>query len=286
MTHPPVIIIGMHRSGTSMLTDILEDLGLFMGRRQNQNAEATFFKHLNVWLLRQAGAAWDQPEPVSSLIADATRRELFGDFLRYTLTSPRAVSFLGWQRYFRYHDVARLDMPWGWKDPRSTFTLPFWLDLFPDARVIHIYRHGVDVANSLRVRSQAGLSHFATWKQWHRRLAFSWWNQLSPKLYVRHFSLAEGFALWETYTQQADSHIAALPPERTRIVQYEGFLADPATILHDLCEFVGVPARSEIIQPAIARINPARAHAFEQDPELREFYLHVKNSPQMNRYGY
>ena len=269
-----------------MLTDVLESLGLFMGHRQNQNEEAEFFKHLNVWLMRQAGADWDQPAPFDALLADAARRELFGEFLRYTLTTPRAVSYLGWPRYLRYRSVARLDLPWGWKDPRSTFTLPFWLDLFPDARVLHIYRNGVDVAKSLCVRSQAGLAHFATWKRLHRRLAFSCWNQLSPKLYVRHFSLNEGFALWETYSRRADLHIAALPPERTRVVQYEGFLADPLPVIQDLCDFVGVPARSDGIQQAIATIKPDRARAYEQDAQLREFYERIRHSPQMIKYGY
>ena len=269
MPIPPIIVIGMHRSGTSMLTDILENLGLFMGHRQNQNQESTFFKHLNVWLLQQAGAAWDHPEPIASLINDTTRRALFNDFLRHTLSTPRAVSFLGWGRYLRYRDVAALDMPWGWKDPRSTYTLPVWLDLFPKARVIHIYRNGVDVANSLRVRSQAGLTRFVTWKHPNRRLVFSFWNQLSPKLTVRHFSLDEGFALWEIYTRQANKYIAILPPEQTRVVQYEDFLTEPLGIMEDLCDFVGIPAQSDALNQAVATINPNRASAYEQDEELR-----------------
>jgi hypothetical protein len=236
--------------------------------------------------MRQAGAEWDQPEAFDALLADSSRRELFGDFLRYSLTTPRAVSYLGWSRYLHYRDLARLDVAWGWKDPRSTFTLPFWLDIFPDARVLHIYRNGVDVANSLHMRSQAGHAHFLTWKRLHRRLAFSWWNQLSPKLYVRNFSLSEGFALWELYTRRADEHIAALPVERVRQVQYEAFLADPLPVIQDLCDFVGVTVSPDVIQRAIATIKPGRARAYEQDAELRAFYEQVRHSPQMVAYGY
>jgi hypothetical protein len=47
-------------------------------------------------------------------------------------------------------------MAWGWKDPRNSITLPVWLKLFPDARVIHIVRNGVDVAESLYRRQQRG----------------------------------------------------------------------------------------------------------------------------------
>jgi hypothetical protein len=269
-----------------MLTDLLETLGLFMGKRQNENQEALFFCHLNKWLMRQSGGEWDQPELFDRVMADAARRGLFTDFLRYVLKTPRAVSFLGWLRYLRYRSPANLDVPWGWKDPRSTFTLPIWLDLFPDAKVLHIYRNGVDVANSLRVRSQNGLAHFGRWRQLHRRLAFSWWNQLSPKLYVRNFTLEEGFALWETYTRRADEHIAILPAERTKVIQYESFQTEPLAVMQELCDFVGVPARQAVIQQALASINPARASAYEHDDELRQFYEQVRHSAQMRAYGY
>ncbi|MBW1793701.1 MAG: sulfotransferase [Deltaproteobacteria bacterium] len=38
---------------------------------------------------------------------------------------------------------------WGWKDPRTTLTLPLWLKLFPKARIIHVIRNGIDSALSL-----------------------------------------------------------------------------------------------------------------------------------------
>jgi hypothetical protein len=42
-SHPPVIIIGMSRSGTTMLVEMLEQLGLFVGRKKTRNNEAVFF---------------------------------------------------------------------------------------------------------------------------------------------------------------------------------------------------------------------------------------------------
>jgi hypothetical protein len=49
---------------------------------------------------------------------------------------------------------------------------------------------------------------------------------------------------------------------------------------------VGVPARSNVIQRAIASIKPDRARAYEQDAHLREFYEQVRHHPQMVKYGY
>lgn len=285
----PLIVIGMHRSGTSMITDFLEQLGLFMGRDQNGNQESMFFLHTNRWLLRQSGGAWDHPEPVDSLMHDPDVRPLLGDFVRFTLQSPRVALYLGWPRYLRYRSVFKLPVLWGWKDPRNTFTLPLWLDLFPEAKVLHIYRNGVDVASSLHVRGEKGLASGRVLQHWNRpsrRPLYRVWPQLFPPFTTRHMSLATGFALWETYTRRADEHIAALPPERTRVVQYEYFLQDPLPVLRDLCAFTGVQATEAQLEAAGAKVNPSRGRAYERDETLLTFYNQVKSSPQMLRYGY
>jgi hypothetical protein len=53
----PIIIISMHRPGTTMIDRMLEDLGLFVGKRREENHEALFFKRNNDWLLKKSGGA-------------------------------------------------------------------------------------------------------------------------------------------------------------------------------------------------------------------------------------
>jgi hypothetical protein len=45
-----------------MITRMLENLGLFVGKRKEENHEALFFKRINNWLLKQSGGAWDYPD--------------------------------------------------------------------------------------------------------------------------------------------------------------------------------------------------------------------------------
>ena len=45
------------------------------------------------------------------------------------------------------------DRRWGWKDPRTSLTLPYWLRLFPTARVIHVHRDPAQAARSLHARA-------------------------------------------------------------------------------------------------------------------------------------
>jgi hypothetical protein len=154
-TYPPIIIIGMHRSGTSLLSRMLEDLGLFLGKIKDENHEAVFFQAINDWLLWQAGGAWDNPTPIQLLLDNPEMSERTSDYIRhYLLTSPRAASYVGWLNYLRHRCLVPLTRPWGWKDPRNTFTLPIWLSIFPRAKIIHLHRSGMDVALSLRRRGR------------------------------------------------------------------------------------------------------------------------------------
>src|SRR5262249_51761949 len=80
------------------------------------------------------------------------------DYIRFRMRTPHAISFLCLAAYLRYRSITNMKQPWGWKDPRNTYTLPIWLDVFPHAKVVHVYRHGVDVAHSLRVRQNNSIA--------------------------------------------------------------------------------------------------------------------------------
>lgn len=287
---PPVIIIGMSRSGTSMLTRMLDDLGLFVGSRVTDNHEAVFFRDLNDWLLTQCSGGLENPGAIKYLLGDDEARALYGDFIKFSMKTPHAVSFLGLSKYFRYGTPARLDIPWGWKDPRNTFTLPFWLDIFPEAKVIHIYRHPLDIISSLRTRRKRGLARLSD-----RHSGF-----LLKPLYllylVRKFiggrrvfvdlrgaSLEVGFILWEEYMKEAREHVARMG-ERAIEVKYEYFLENPSEVLTSLVGFCGLETDISDIEKAASEVNKSRGYAFLKDPELKSYSLDI--SARLRDYGY
>src|ERR1700757_2188147 len=115
-SHNPIIVIGMHRSGTTMITRLLELMGLFVGESKDANHEAVFFEGINQWFISQAGATWDHPQSLHDVIGNQEVRGLITNYAKqYLLRSPRAISFLGWRRYLRYRSPLDLDIPWGWK---------------------------------------------------------------------------------------------------------------------------------------------------------------------------
>ena len=278
---PPIIIIGMHRSGTTMITRLLQKLGLFVGKNLDDNCEPLFFANLNNWLMR-CGGEWDYPGPTRELVSNATIRKYVIDHLGYFLKSPRVATFLGFSKYLRYRTPMNLEVPWGWKDPRNTYTLPLWLDLFPRAKVINIYRHGIDVANSLRVRAEKALTNNV---KVCGKKKFCYWLKRRPEPLgtLRCLSLDGAFALWEEYVVEAHKHAVELQGQAIE-VKYEDFLSDPSAGLRGLASFAGLPCNEADIAKVVSQVKKERAYGYRQVHELRVYETHV--SERLKALGY
>ncbi|HKO43122.1 MAG TPA: sulfotransferase [Pyrinomonadaceae bacterium] len=141
-----VCILGMHRSGTSLLTKILNLVGLYLSPAHVSAQPADdnpkgHWEHseivsLNDAILTRYGGTWDEPPQLpsgwekSSLIEDLKQRA-------QTLIDDQ------------FSGVSL----WGWKDPRTCITLPFWQQLLPNMRYVICLRNPSDVARSLQSRN-------------------------------------------------------------------------------------------------------------------------------------
>ncbi|MGI9603334.1 MAG: sulfotransferase [Acidimicrobiales bacterium] len=260
------MVLGMHRSGTSMLAGLLADAGLFLGHKtQPGHHEAEFFQDLNMYALREGSSAWDRPAGVSTLLADAKARAYLADYLTTSVSSPRTVNFLGARRYLRNRSLIRWSDPWGWKDPRTTLLWPLWLDVFPEAKVIHVTRHGVDVASSLQVRYDASIDEYIDRYQ-RRRSAYRFIarrRQFEPSLRVA--DIDAGMELWDEYVSAAHAAVETLG-DRAVEFRYEDFLEDPDPVMHRLLDFCGLPADPG--RSWTEEVQSGRAYAYRGDPEL------------------
>jgi hypothetical protein len=279
---PPVVVIGMHRSGSSMLVRCMEKLGFFAGLSQDQNAESEYFQILNRWIFWQVNATWDNPfcfRFVSDFLRSVTVRAL-----ELRVASPDRQNYLGYEKASRIRDLRKLDFPWGWKDPRNTFTVEFWQQVFPGLRVIHIYRNPVDVAASLRERALARRTAIEA------RIAAQGLESLLAanvqfETSSRVVNLAEGVDLWEAYAEKAISVCAALGANALS-VQYEDLLDRPAELLAEIANFAGLSAGVERLQEVASTINAGRRYAFTEDPELVGLYQRVCRRPVVEQLGY
>lgn len=143
-----VVVLGMHRSGTSTITRAMETLGADLGSRLMPALAGVndkgFFEDLdivaiNVDVMAAAGMDWHAMAPIDLNIIDPKRLEQLQTHAIATLRNKcRVNTFV-------------------LKDPRIARVLPFWQPVFAclDARVVYVIavRNPISVAQSLLVRN-------------------------------------------------------------------------------------------------------------------------------------
>lgn len=149
-----IIVLGMHRSGTSAITRALGLLGASMGVRSHlgKHWENGPLRRINASLLTAAGGTWDAPPTVTS----ATWSEL-------------SIAELGSRARQALADEFGDAPVMVWKDPRTCITLPFWLELLESEPVfVLIYRHPSEVAASLAARNKFSSAHsYTIWERYN-----------------------------------------------------------------------------------------------------------------------
>jgi hypothetical protein len=238
----PVIVLGMHRSGTSLVARLLEGLGVFMGRRKDIHHEAIFFKMLNRLILEQAGATWDRPEPIADLLGDEEALSVIRTALKEQIRGPRILSYLGIRWYARYRDVRSFPMPWGWKDPCNVFTLPVWRAIFPDSRLVVVRRDIEPVVRSLIRRRQASLAWWDRRPYWRRLVHQTIGYRGRPIDSVRAGTEAGARVLALTYQKQLEKIDADEKPSESVVVIYERLVSDPVGTIQRMAKTLGIDA--------------------------------------------
>jgi len=193
-----VLVLGMHRSGTSALTRVLNLLGLDAGREVLMGAsesnptghwEVERLTSFNDRLLGELGGRWNAPPQTAAEVLAVLADGPLGD----EAADLHAAAFAG--------------PTWVWKDPRLCLLFPFWQDVLcrddaPGPHVVVSQRDPREVAASLEARD--GMTR------------------------------AYGLALWERYTRTL---LRDLLGERAYFLPYERLLAEPEAVARDLVAF-------------------------------------------------
>jgi GT2 family glycosyltransferase len=143
-----LVVLGMHRSGTSALAGVLGMLGATLPQHMgipgpdNERGfwEPSSFVALNDEILAASGSSWDDVEPFPSSWFDSDMADAY---------VGRAVALIAEE----YGDAALLVI----KDPRMSRLLPFWRRVFVEAGIapllVHTVRNPLEVAASLKARN-------------------------------------------------------------------------------------------------------------------------------------
>ncbi|MCO5977541.1 sulfotransferase [Ideonella oryzae] len=216
-------LLGMHRSGTSLLAGMLQALGVWLGPAdellgpQPDNPEG-FFEHpalmgLDEALLERAGSAWDDTAPdlarITALADDAAWQAQARLWLRGLWRSRPEGAVLA-----------------AFKDPRLCYTAGFWQAQCPALQGLIVLRHPLAVARSLRARGgYSSLRHgLALWAAHHRALA--------------------------PWRDRAD----------VPVILHSDLLAAPRATLAPVLAVLGLQADEAQWTQALAQVRPGRVH--------------------------
>ena len=180
-----IIVLGMHRSGTSLVSEMLHRWGAF-GRVEDclpsdqWNArgywELSPLVDLNTRLLKEAGAAWDCPprQKDDQRLADLAAQPSYRGEAMGLLVSMKVEQ----------------NGSWFWKDPRLSLLLPFWQELWSDVRYVICVRDPFEICRSLLERDD--LSFPVSILLWQRyMLSILEWTRKGPAIVVSYSALLQ-----------------------------------------------------------------------------------------------
>lgn len=137
-----IVVLGMHRSGTSTISMILKELGVNMGEETLDGSSSNPFGYeedsdvleLNISILNQAKGSWDFPPKAEAI--DRIISAFEEDINKIIINRDNR------------NDI------WGWKEPRTTLLIDYYSRYLSNPKYICIYRDANEVALSLKKRNK------------------------------------------------------------------------------------------------------------------------------------
>jgi len=137
------VVLGMHRSATSLAAKGLARSGIHMGDSLLGVAPSNPYGHwedvdfvrLNDRLLKAAGGSWNHPPPEEQILSLKDEKGWDGEIERLVRRKRREPF-------------------WGWKDPRTVLTIRLYLSYLEGPHFIACFREPEEVAKSLARRER------------------------------------------------------------------------------------------------------------------------------------
>lgn len=233
----PVFIIGCGRSGTTILG-------------------AALSRHKDVVYLNEPRHLWHAAFPETDIwTTDPSTRN--AGRLTMTAIDARPYKSEKLRRLFRFETIAFKQKILIEKLPINNFRLNFILQVFPDARFIHICRNGLEVARSI---AKANENY-----QWFGLQSYKWVKlaehakqepitEKLPSLCTSDYE--KGLLEWRLSVEAAEKFLSHFPQSRYVEVNYADFVSQPVETIAKILDFIDLPADTnvdEFAAKAVAR---------------------------------
>jgi hypothetical protein len=255
MANDVLVIAGMHRSGTSLITHWLHDCGLQVGENLVGagigNVEGHFedmdFLALHEDILTGQGTSSDGLHAAGAVTPTARDKARMRD-----LIAARNASFA----------------QWGWKEPRTCLFLSAYSELLPQAKYLVLLRDHEEVVHSLLKRDFNLLDKKYQGRSWPFRLAWKYFYRPMRLESHRRKHQQRYLKSWLLYNQRILQTLDRLPEHQYLVVSYKSMQSQCAEVFDFLTSqwffalrykaFASV-YRSELISRK-ADVLPATAH--------------------------
>ena len=143
---PTVLIItGIHRSGTSLTASLFQSVGVNIGEKLVGPEYGNIRGHFEDIEFVELHKRILQSQHIDDLGSNVETKEITVKKQQLKIAKKLIKN--------RQEENEKANKVWGWKDPRTTLFLNFWLQLLPDAKFVFVYRSPWEVVDSLYRRN-------------------------------------------------------------------------------------------------------------------------------------
>ncbi|MDZ7291882.1 MAG: sulfotransferase [candidate division KSB1 bacterium] len=156
----PIIVLSTHHSGTSLIAEVLHRSGVFM-QANRHHCESKFFARDISNRLIMGNSANRLRNPIMPVDEVMSKLEVVRE--RIEKKAYKKYVEAGYDGYSR----------WGFNDPCACIVLPLYLEIFPNAQLLHVIRNENAVAAVLAANNNKAAENnpdMEFWKDWQRQL--------------------------------------------------------------------------------------------------------------------
>ncbi len=224
----PIFILGCGRSGTTVLGTALSKHSSITYLNERRDLWFKAYPETDIWT-RQATSRNGKMSLTSENVASAKSSKLRRLFHRETIRTSKPVLVE--------------------KMPINNFRVEFIHAIFPDARFVHIYRNGLEVARSIEKMSESGA--------WFGEQSEYKWKQLSD--YSKRTNITnelpescesyyhKGLLEWRLSTESAVGFLSKLPDDKYLEISYAAFSSEPVTTIGKVLDHIGLGCSSGVV---------------------------------------
>jgi len=251
----PIVVGGVGGSGTGLIAEMVQKLGIYIGPVLNPQKDNLFFTLLfkrPLWFhsfpdqdqIKRAIQLF-QRAMLSGLKHDLSQSDR--DYIELIVRGlDNATKSIGVHRKtaIRLTKSRKPDLKnwigWGWKEPNSHIFLPYLAPAFSDIKYIHVIRHGLDMAISK-----------------NQQQAINWSRYICEENFGKEANTpSRSLDYWIAANRRAIEFGTMFLKENFLLIHYEQFCINPDHEIRRLADFLGIEFSVRKLRSLKRHISP------------------------------